>query len=228
MAQQHPYDLPYHWCMSTFHKYVVEEGVRRIAPIIRGRFVLDVGCGDGFVSALMSSHARWVHGVDLNERAIRFAEMIVTADNVSFAVDVAGSVQSAARKVETVEVITAFEVIEHLASRERTNFLEGAREVLSNSEGWLVLTTPNGRRARRNNVFHEEELTAAQLVDLLDSHGFAEISVEGLYLRPPLDQLEHLANFAPFRGAFRALGRAGGNNPDWSRTLVCTARAQVN
>lgn len=227
MPEQHPYDLPYHWCMSPFHKYVVEEGVRRITPLIEDRVVLDVGCGDGFVSALMASSARRVHGVDLNERAVGFAKMIVRQENASFAVHVAGGVEQAARWFESVDVVTAFEVIEHLEPAERGNFLDGARDVLRASGGWLVLTTPNGRRIRRKNLFHEEELAPDELIDLLHRHRYTDINLQGLYLQPRPEQLEHFANLAPFRAMFRALARAGKHRPSRCRTLVCWARPAV-
>jgi 2-polyprenyl-3-methyl-5-hydroxy-6-metoxy-1,4-benzoquinol methylase len=119
VTHQHPYQLPYHWCMSRFHKYVVEQAVARVAGLIWGRRVLEAGCGDGFVSSFLARHAERVVGFDINPRAIAFARMIVEAPNVEFTEGRAGDVLRLARRLPPgPEVVAAFEVIEHLSSKE--------------------------------------------------------------------------------------------------------------
>jgi SAM-dependent methyltransferase len=222
--RQHPYELPYHWGMSRFHRYVVEQAVGRVADALSGAYVLDVGCGDGFTTALVARHARGVHGIDLNPRAIAFAKLIVDDPHVSFAVGAAGEVEEAAASAsETPDAIAAFEVVEHLDSAELDGFLDAARAILAPSDGALVVSTPNAARMPRGNPFHVEEMTAPELAARLRSRGFEVEMLEGLYVRPP-QRLEHFANTVPFRAAFRALARSGRNVPRLSRTLVCVAR----
>lgn len=220
---QHAYRLPYHWCMSPFHQYVVRQAVERVAEVLQGRSVLDVGCGDGFATALVARHARTVHGIDISERAVAFAHMIVEEPHVTFEVGAAGDLERLAPR--PVEVVTAFEVIEHLPAEELDVFLSAARTVLSETGGWLVLTTPNGRRhGRERNPHHAREFRPEELGALIEGAGFAKVGIEGLYLQPPWAGLEHFANTVPFRPLFRALARGGKRRPRWCRTLLCRAR----
>lgn len=225
--EQHGYRTPYHWGMGPFYQYVVEQGVRRIVPVVEGRSVLEMGCGDGFVTSLLAARADRVYGFDVNERAIRFAEMIVEVPNVGFGVGRAGEIVKMAKHVEgEVDVVASFEVIEHMSADELRAFLAGALELLAPRGGALVLTTPNGAsRVANRNPHHAHEFTPRELGDLLRVAGFTQVRVSGLYLQPPWPRLEHFATTVPFRAIFRRLARAGAGHPERCRTLVCVARA---
>jgi 2-polyprenyl-3-methyl-5-hydroxy-6-metoxy-1,4-benzoquinol methylase len=214
--------------MSAFHRYVVETAVARVARFLQGRTVLEMGCGDGFVTDLLARHAQRVHAFDINPRAIAFARMIVEDPHVTFEVASAGQLASAAERVgATVEVVASFEVIEHLDAGELDAFLSQARQVLTPSNGRLILTTPNGaRRGSGRNPHHAHEFASAELSGALASAGFHDVRVSGLYLQPPWVRLEHVANTIPFRAPFRALARAGSGRPSMCRTLVCLASAR--
>jgi 2-polyprenyl-3-methyl-5-hydroxy-6-metoxy-1,4-benzoquinol methylase len=227
VPEQHAYRLPYHWCMTAFHKYVVQQAVERVAPYLQERIVLEMGCGDGFVTSMLARHAKRVHAFDINERAITFAKLIVEDPHVSFAVASADDLEAIAGELdEDVEVIASFEVIEHLSRESLSAFLSKSRELLSPSNGCLVLTTPNGaRRGADHNPHHARVYTAQELTDLIKRAGFSEVNVNGLYLQPRWHQLEHVANTIPFRAIFRALARAGFRRPSSCRTLICVATA---
>jgi 2-polyprenyl-3-methyl-5-hydroxy-6-metoxy-1,4-benzoquinol methylase len=223
--EQHGYQLPYHWCMSAFHHYVTQCGVSRIAPILRGKRVLEVGCGDGYVTALLAGHACRVHAFDLSERAIAFARLIVEEPKVTFAVGGAEDLARMAACLDSeVDVIAAFEVIEHLSESVAATLFSTARRLLHPRNGCIVLTTPNGaRRAANRNPHHAQEFTRRELTAVLRDAGFEDIHISGLYMQPPWTRLEHFANTVPFRAGFRALARTGARYPDWCRTLVCVA-----
>jgi SAM-dependent methyltransferase len=228
IEHQHPYDIPYHWAIGPFYQYVNRLGAQRVAPVMRDRSVLEMGCGDGYITAQIAKVARQVFGFDTNERAIAFAEMIVREPNVGFGIGRAQDVVDVASEMEgDVEVVASFEVVEHLSEAEREAFLAGARRVLA-PRGKLVLTTPNGakRPGHRMNPHHEHEFTAPELRGLLATSGFTNIRIEGLYLQPPWPQwLEHVADTVPFRALFYRLARAGASHPDACRTLVCVCES---
>jgi SAM-dependent methyltransferase len=226
---QHPYDLPYHWTMGRFYRYVVEVAAQRVAPIVRGRSVLEMGCGDGYMTAQVAREARSILGFDLNERAIAFAKMIVRDANVSFEVGRAENLAAIAESMdEAPQVVASFEVVEHLSEDERAAFLDAARAVLIDGGGPLILTTPNGslRAGHRMNPHHSHEFAPDELVALLTSRGFVDVRIQGLYLQPPWpDRLEHFADTVPFRALFHRLARAGAGCPAACRTLICVGRA---
>jgi 2-polyprenyl-3-methyl-5-hydroxy-6-metoxy-1,4-benzoquinol methylase len=220
---QHPYDVPYHWGMSPFFKFIATNIVERIAPCIEGKVVLDIGCGDGFTTALLSRQARRVHGFDLSPRAIKFAELIVEEPHVSFGVGRAKEVEKLAAAGKRIDVITAFEVIEHLRPDELEDFLGGCAKALEPQKGSLIVSTPNARRSSstQQNPYHEKEFTPDELRYLF--RHFKQVHIEGVYLQPPWPRLEHFANVVPFRALFRRLVRVGAQRPQLCRTLLCVA-----
>lgn len=225
---QHAYRLPYHWCMSAFHKYVIRMGLSRFEDLVAGASVIEVGCGDGFTTSILAETAKHVTAFDLNERAIAFARQIVDEPNVEFHVGRAAELSRFARLLDDgPDVVASFEVIEHLASHELTTFLQQAREVLARRRGWLIVSTPNRRRreGRALNPHHAVEFTPEGLSASLRSARFKEISVTGLYYQPRWERLEHFANTVPFRSVFMWMARAGANMPRRTRTLLCRARA---
>jgi 2-polyprenyl-3-methyl-5-hydroxy-6-metoxy-1,4-benzoquinol methylase len=225
---QHPYDIPYHWAMGRFFQYVNRLAVDRVAPFLDGRTVVEMGCGDGYLTAQLSRHAKTVFAFDLNERAIAFAKLIVEEPNVTFSAGRAQDLVALSRaNLDTKpDVVATFEVAEHLSPEELDAFLAGAREVLG-AGGSLVLTTPNGARrpGHKLNPYHAHEFTTAELRGILSAAGFADVRIQGLYLQPPWpERLEHFADVAPFRRGFRWLARAGADRPDACRTLLATCR----
>ena len=225
---QHPYDIPYHWAMGRFYQYVVGVAAERVAPLVRDRVVLEMGCGDGYMTAKIARAARTVFGFDMNERAVAFAEMIVREPNVTFGVGRAEEVDAmAARMDDDVDVVASFEVVEHLSAQERAAFLLGARRLLASRGGHLILTTPNGSRrpGHRMNPHHEHEFTPRELRALLEGAGFSDVRIQGLYLQPPWpERAEHVAEIVPFRAAFHRLARAGATRPERCRTLIGVGR----
>ena len=227
--QQHEYDLPYHWCRSPFHNYVIQQGVQRFSDIVRGKTVLGVGCGDGYVTSLLATQAKYVLGFDISERAIAFAKLIVQMPNAEFVVGQARDVLDIAKRIDDgPEVVAAFELIEHLPRTEAETFLPAVRQTLRERKGWLIGTTPNAERRRKPGAhahYHGHEFGVSELIDTLRSAGFENVEVSGLYLQPRSRRLEHYANTIPFRGVFRALARAGKSGPRRCRTLVFRAQA---
>jgi 2-polyprenyl-3-methyl-5-hydroxy-6-metoxy-1,4-benzoquinol methylase len=203
---------------------VVREGVRRVIPFIRAQRVVEAGCGDGFVTSLIAEHAQSVFAFDISPRAIAFAKLIVERPNVTFRVGKGADMRALVAEAGPVDAVVAFEVLEHLVESERDAFLAQARELLHPQQGWLLLTTPNGRRPFGHvGHRHAREFSEGDLRRTLGAAGFAKIDIQGLYLKPFPDKLEHFAPVVPFRAAFRALAKAGSKHPRLCRTLIASA-----
>jgi trans-aconitate 2-methyltransferase len=106
--------------------------------ILRGRKgleILDVGCGAGVLSAHLARYGR-VLGIDLSEPAIELARRRAPA--VEFR---AGS-PAELPATRTFDLITLWDVLEHVPAGERQGFLSDLRGRLR-EPGLLVLTTPH-------------------------------------------------------------------------------------
>lgn len=125
---------------------------------IQNRRVLDVGCGNGYGTALLARDAREVIGVDYSKATIEAnRQQYRDLTNVQF---VQAKVPPLPFETDSMEVVTAFQFIEHLHLRRE--FLKEAFRVLK-PRGILLLTTPNVKRTLARNPFHVHEYTFAEM-----------------------------------------------------------------
>lgn len=125
------------------------------ARFARGRRVLDLGCGTGYGTADLAKVASSAMGLDLAPEAIAYA-----ARHFPSARFLTGSANAVPFVSASFDLVTAFEVIEHL--HDWRALLSEARRVLE-SNGLLIVSTPNKRyyaeaRAKSGpNPFHQHE-----------------------------------------------------------------------
>ena len=106
-------------------------------PGNKEHIVLDVGCGAGHGSNLLSKKYKKVYGVDISPDAIEYAKNNWASDNIEFVV---GSAMDIPFPDSTFDTISAFEVFEHLSDWRK--FLSELRRVLKPG-GVVYISTPN-------------------------------------------------------------------------------------
>jgi SAM-dependent methyltransferase len=154
---------------------------------VADRRVLEVGCGEGYGTALLASVATSVLGLDYD--ALTAAHASSTYAQPRFA-----RANLAALPVPTasVDVVATLQVIEHVWNH--GEFLGECLRVLR-AGGLLFVTTPNrltfspGREAPVN-PFHAMEFTATELSALLTTCGFAIDALFGLHAGARLAALD--------------------------------------
>jgi SAM-dependent methyltransferase len=128
--------------------------------------VLDVGCGTGYGTASMAATAELALGFDISPEAIDHA-IHNYGGKAKFVV---GSAESFPVAAESFDLITAFEVIEHLAGWQR--LLSEASRALA-EDGLFLVSTPNktyygeARQRMGPNAFHVHEFEHAEFVEAL-------------------------------------------------------------
>ena len=192
--------------------------------------VLDIGCGTGYGAAILSTRASVV-ALDISPAALRFARK--SYPGPEFVMATATSIPLAD---ESVDMVTAFEMIEHLDEPDK--FLAECHRTLKKG-GVLVLSSPNPAhlinwlkskllgipippKIVAENIYHVREFTHDEMVGLLSSKGFRLLHAKGQTIDLPY-----------IRGPFRFLGigevydilfsRLGNGFPRISYTVVYVA-----
>ncbi len=128
---------------------------------VRGKHVLDAGCGDGYGTHMLAQTAAAALGVDRAGDTIAAAAQRYHAPNLSYR---ACNLESLGDLGQQFEVVCNFQVIEHLV--DPRPFLEQVRRVLKPG-GTFIVTTPNRLNSFVENPYHVHEYVGDELEALL-------------------------------------------------------------
>jgi SAM-dependent methyltransferase len=150
--------------------------------------VLDLGCGEGYGTSLLSRAVGEIVGLDVDAAAIAHAASQYASANCRFR-------RHDGERLPFVDAafdaVVSFQVIEHVPG-DRMYVSEVSRVLAPG--GQLVLTTPNaanrlGPGGKPWNRFHVREYRAAELGDLL-AGGFDSVEVLGITACPEIHEIE--------------------------------------
>ena len=134
----------------------------------KGRHVLDIACGEGYGSFMLSQIARSVVGVDIDSKTVADASTKYCAENLSYKI---GSCIELPLSDRSVDLVVSFETLEHIA--EHDQFMLEIKRVLR-PEGILIMSSPErdvyASYREGDNEFHAKELNRAEFKDLLAKH----------------------------------------------------------
>jgi SAM-dependent methyltransferase len=178
-------------------------------PFLRGR-VLEVGCGEGYGTALLATRAQVVVGLDYD--AFTVAHAATAYPDVRF---VRANLAALPVGSESVDVVATLQVIEHVWNH--VEFLGECRRALRPG-GLLFVTTPNRLTFTPGsdvpiNPFHTKEFTAAELAELITRCGFAVEAEFGLHAGA------RLAGFDRAHGGSFVAAQLGAPPEAWSASL---------
>lgn len=147
--------------------------------------ILDLGCGRGWLTALLSEHGETL-GIDPLEASVQAARSLFP--HLAFRCATAGDLLTEGREDgRRFHLVVASEVIEHVPDRDKAPFLAAARELLAPG-GHLLLTTPRGvfwepwrRRASRTQPV-EEWVTEGELDRLAREAGLVPVARDRAHL----------------------------------------------
>jgi ubiquinone/menaquinone biosynthesis C-methylase UbiE len=137
-----------------------------VRPLVAGKRVLDVACGEGYGSRLLAGAAANVTGVDIARDAIAHARVAYASQtNLAF---IGASCTALPLEDASFDVVVSFETIEHIA--EHDAFLNEITRVLA-PNGVLMISSPNKAEytdaQNFHNEFHVKELYRDELQALL-------------------------------------------------------------
>jgi SAM-dependent methyltransferase len=122
------------WLIPNARHEQLKLDIRALLHGRRGLRIADIGCGAGVMTSCLRRYGD-VIGVDFSGPAIEVARRLVPG-----ATFVEGSLGTLSEQ-ERFDVITLFDVLEHIPQAERPEFLAGLRKRLAD-EGTLFISTP--------------------------------------------------------------------------------------
>ena len=121
-----------------------------------GARVLDAGCGTGYGSKRLAQVATHVDAVDVDVKTIAFAKRTYKDDRITW---LQGDVRKLDVDAGAYDVVTSFEVIEHLSEADISGYLDGLHRALRPG-GVALISTPNKKVAQQwDNPHHQCEMT---------------------------------------------------------------------
>jgi GT2 family glycosyltransferase/SAM-dependent methyltransferase len=136
------------------------------AHFVKGKKVLDLGCGEGYGTYMLAREAKYVVGVEIDKPTIQHARNKYIKNNLEF---IEGSVLTVPVDSEReFDVIVCFELIEHIA--EHDELLSEVKRLLKD-DGLFIVSTPNKAiytdAPDHHNPFHVKELYFGEFSSLL-------------------------------------------------------------
>jgi SAM-dependent methyltransferase len=172
------------YCLHLIHLRAYEEA----GSLAGDKDVLDLGCNNGYGTALIAAAGGCAVGVDVSPVAIDDAQRRFGDCVKGFYVFDGGVIPFAD---DSFDMVVSFQVIEHI-SEPRPYLMEIARVL--RADGIALLTTPNATIRLRPgmkpwNEFHVREYRATELADELKAV-FAKVSIRGLFATQELYEIE--------------------------------------
>jgi len=129
--------------------------------------VLDFGCGTGYGSSILATRAKEVVGIDIDESALEWAREAHRKPTLEFR---RNSDFGASLPNQHFDMVTCFEMIEHVIADQQQLILDSFVNVLK-SDGVLLISTPNPdiTALYGDNPYHLCELTRDEFEALLRS-----------------------------------------------------------
>lgn len=151
--------------------------ISKFLPADRDAEIVDLGCGHGaFLYFLTQAGYRNVSGTDVSPEQIELAHKLGIAEaHLGHMSDILRGV-----KDDSVDVILAMDVLEHLTKDEMLHTLDEIRRVLK-SRGMCIAHVPNaeglyGMRVRYGDMTHEQAFTPSSARQVFGAVGFSKVS----------------------------------------------------
>ena len=107
---------------------------------LRGRQVLDVGCGGGILAESMAKLGAQVRGIDLAEKPLKVAQLHGLESGVTVDYEAIAAEALAEREASRFDVVTCMEMLEHVPDPSATI---AACAALTKPGGWVFFSTIN-------------------------------------------------------------------------------------
>lgn len=145
--------------LEHLHRYAIA------LPLVAGKDVLDIACGEGYGTALLAGKGGNVTGIDIAADVIEEAAKKYKGPGIQFITGLITGIPAAAN---SFDLITCFETLEHISEHETA--LTELKRVLRPG-GMLIISSPDkanySDKRSYHNPFHKKELYAGEFKALI-------------------------------------------------------------
>ena len=187
IVEEHRSSSPQSYLVYLFHVVTYDY----VKDLVRGREVLDFGCGSGYGTARIADLCKRIVGIDISTDAVEYARSKFRADNLEFTAIAPVEQQPLPFADQSFDVVLSFQVIEHVPDVDR--YLAEIGRVLRPGGIFVVATPDRSSRLlpmqKPWNMFHLHEYSDAELKAAL-SASFARVTVKRMGGRPDVIAIE--------------------------------------
>lgn len=154
---------------------------------------LDIGCGRGEWLELLSENKIKAKGIDFDEGMLKACQTlnlnVMQGDGIKYLKE---------QESESISIISAFHVVEHISFEELQTFIKESLRVLKPG-GLLILETPNPENIRVStesfylDPTHSRPIPSSLLAFIPEFYGFARTKVLKLQEKKSLLEKEHIS-----------------------------------
>ncbi|MFW6245496.1 MAG: class I SAM-dependent methyltransferase [Fibrobacterota bacterium] len=162
-------DMKVYGPASRYLRLLIKEMIRKKLVFLEVNTVLDVGCGEGTITRMLSDllPGAELTGIDISSTAIDYASDKLSRNKLKFFKEYVETVRG------EFDLVTCFEVLEHVESWEV--FLN---ELMKRTCRYLMLSFPTGRmRKFEVNVGHLRNFRKGSVENFLNREGFTSCGV---------------------------------------------------
>ncbi|NVM04164.1 MAG: class I SAM-dependent methyltransferase [Candidatus Helarchaeota archaeon] len=168
---------------TGYYKYMLARYIFSI-KYIKGKTILDSGCGLGWGSYLISPYPKKLISIDISEKAIAFAKKHWKDKKLNFKKH---SILDLDLLNEKFDVILGMEIIEHLTFNQGKRYLRQSFKNL-NRNGFLILSSsfPDSlevaKKIKNENIYHQHIFTKKEIKYLSNEIGFLKPKFLGNFM----------------------------------------------
>jgi 2-polyprenyl-3-methyl-5-hydroxy-6-metoxy-1,4-benzoquinol methylase len=134
--------------------------------LVSGKTVLDVACGSGYGSQILSQTAKRVIGVDICGETVKYCRSRYKSENLAF---LQMDCCHLAFPSSSFDTVVSFETLEHLENHDR--FIIELKRILKD-DGLLIISTPNKEyfslyTKGKKNPYHFKEFTRKEFEEMI-------------------------------------------------------------
>jgi len=159
--------------IEYWHRWRYQKAV----PYVSAKTVLDVGCGVGYGSVIMSRTAKHITAIDDSAEAIEYARQRWFAKNIDYC-----CVDFLSMNSFDVDVIVAYEFIEHVEDTKAV-----FEKFKSFNPSLIIVSVPHRRCPIGENKFHFRHYGMDELIDSFFDIGFKPLEAKLVYFNNCLD-----------------------------------------